>query len=580
MTFSRRELFRRALVLGLPSAHAAALVACADDEDGPRPPGADSGSDTGSDAGDDTSPDVDPDTDPEPTLCDDTLPEYAHDGPVAPEDTFAHGVASGDPLPDAVILWTRVTVDREGPVEVWYEIATDPEFTCRVDAGWAQTDAELDHTVKIDVGGLAPGSAYWYRFFFEGRASVVGRTRTAPEGDVDRLRFAVCSCSSLGHGYFHAYRGIAERNDISAVLHLGDYIYEYGTNQYGTVRPYEPSHEILTLEDYRTRYAQYRRDADLQEVHRQHPFIAIWDDHETADNSWPGGAGNHDPATEGPWEDRKAAAIRAYKEWMPLRETEYGRVWRSFRYGNLLDLIMLDTRLWGRDEEAGRNDTDAHADPTRQLLGEDQEDWLREQLGESTARWKVLGQQVMVGTYRLSQWTNDEGGGIFNPDQWDGYRGARKRLFEMIEETDPGSVVVLTGDIHSSWAFDLAYDPNDPTSYDPDTQEGSIAVEFVTPAISSPGFPRRAAAGAARQAQLSNPTLRWAELANRGYIVLDIDAERVESAWYHYEDVISPDPATYPEAFEAAWATLWGSGRLTRHQQPASPIVDAPPPAP
>ena len=248
---------------------------------------------------------------------------------------FAHGVASGDPLADGVILWTRVTLASStstSPVDVEYVVATEPSLAASsvVAGGRFTTDATRDYTVKVDVGGLKPATTYYYRFAVASASSgavaagvsPVGRTRTLPVGSVDRVRVAVASCASLAHGYFNAYRRIAERADLDLVVHLGDYIYEYGDGDYGSLRPYEPSHEIVSLADYRQRHAQYKRDTDVQALHRQHAMVAIWDDHEFADNAWSGGAANHTEGAEGTWTARVAAALQAYYEWMPVRRVD------------------------------------------------------------------------------------------------------------------------------------------------------------------------------------------------------------------------------------------------------------------
>jgi alkaline phosphatase D len=288
---------------------------------------------------------------------------------------------------------------------VRWQIARDGAFTDIARSGELTTDGDRDYTVKVDVTGLSPATTYYYRFIALGGSSPIGRTRTAPSGGVARLRFAVVSCSSYAHGFFHAYRSIAQRLDLDAVVHLGDYIYEYGSGQYGTARPYEPEHEILNLADYRARYAYYRKDPDLQAVHRQHPFIAVWDDHESANNAWVDGAENHTPGAEGKWADRKAAAAQAYAEWMPIRELEGPtKIYRSLRYGDLAELIMLDTRSWGREEQVPQSDSRIN-DPNRQLLGQDQEAWLSERLRTSTAQWKLVGQQVMMGQLPSSSTT-------------------------------------------------------------------------------------------------------------------------------------------------------------------------------
>src|SRR6185436_15167400 len=245
-------------------------------------------------------------------------------------EPFAHGVASGDPLPDAVILWTRVT--PRGPdtsrISVEWRLARDVELTDIVAAGSVDTDAEADFTVKLDVGSLEQATTYYYDFQALGVRSRVGRTRTLPRGEAQRARIAVVCCANYPAGFFNAYRLVAERADLDLVLHLGDYLYEYGNGTFGDGaaidRVPSPDREIVSLEEYRQRHAQYKRDPDLQEAHRQHPFVAIWDDHEVANNAYRDGAANHQPDSEGDWASRKAAAMRAYFEWMPIRERDPG----------------------------------------------------------------------------------------------------------------------------------------------------------------------------------------------------------------------------------------------------------------
>jgi alkaline phosphatase D len=486
---------------------------------------------------------------------------------IGPETLFEHGVASGDPLPDAVILWTRVSPLDAGPVDVGWEVALDEGFASLATSGTARADAERDFTVKVDAVGLAPGTTYWYRFTALGRTSPVGRTRTAPTGGVERLRFAVVSCSSYAHGYFHAYRRVAERTDVDAVIHVGDYIYEYGDGEYGSVRGLEPPHEIVALEDYRLRYSQYRRDPDLQEVHRLFPMIAIWDDHESADNSWSGGAVNHQPATEGPWVVRRATAERVYSEWMPIRDQAGGQIWRSFRFGDLVDLLLLDTRLWNRDEPAPSTADPSVRDPRRQLLGDDQEAWLAGELEASSARWRIVGQQVMMGPLKISGAPNSEGGGTtVNSDQWDGYLAARDRFFAAVRGSGKGNLVVLSGDIHTSWAIELSDNPNDPDAYDPSTGAGAIGVEFVTTSVTSPGI-----AGLDNTLipvfQGANPHIKFADLEQRGYLILDVTPERTQSAWFHVADV--EDPNAGAEVFARALAVYDGETLLREESAPA-----------
>lgn len=512
-------------------------------------------------------------------LPDDGLPRYSYDGPRGPETTFSHGVASGDPLSDAVILWTRVSPPEQGAVDVFFEVSLDPDFRERVAADTETTDADRDYTVKLDVGNLEAGTTYYYRFSALGRTSITGRTRTAPKGEVDRLRFAVVSCSNYGFGYFHGYRDAAQRADIDAVIHLGDYIYEYqdGTDPsdtretYGTFRELQPHHEAVTLGDYRTRYAYYHTDPDLQAVHQQHPFIAVWDDHELANDAWKGGAKNHneDPDfDEGSFDDRRLAAARAYAEWIPIRDITDGRVFRGFSYGDLVDLIMLDTRLWGRDQQIDPAQDADRFDEARSLLGDDQETWLSEQLDASTAKWCLIGQQVVMSQLQLGA-----DAATLNPDSWDGYVAARQRFFDALRESGRDNFVVLTGDIHASAVADLAETPFDAQTYDPDTGQGALAVELVTPGITSP-FPL----GPLVQMVVDgSPHLHWANGVNRGYMLLDVTADRVQGDWYHYPD---PEVEDAPVEFEVGFSVADGTPHAVQADAAVEPAEMAPALAP
>ena len=273
------------------------------------------------------------------------------------EGAFRHGVASGDPDASSVVLWTRVSSDEAAPSVRW-EVAADPEFATVVAEGEATTSAERDHTVKVVAGGLEPGAAYFYRFTLGGETSPTGRTRTLPEGPVDRLGIAVASCTNYPLGHFNAYDAIARDADVDVVFHAGDYIYEYSTEGWGGEiaralgRESLPDREIGTLADYRQRHAQYKSDPASQAMHAAHPFVACWDDHEVTNNPWTGGAQNHQPEEEGDWETRRANALRAYFEWMPIRDPEpRRRYWRTYRFGDLATFVILETRHTGRDKE-------------------------------------------------------------------------------------------------------------------------------------------------------------------------------------------------------------------------------------
>jgi len=486
--------------------------------------------------------------------------------PAAPSSgAFRHGVASGDPLADRVVLWTRISTEAD-PVPVRWWIAADEGFQRIVNAGEVSALAVRDHTVKVDVVGLEPGRTYHYRFAALGEESPVGRTRTTPVATVSRVRFAVASCANHPFGYFNAYARIAARPDLDAVLHLGDYYYEYAPGTYGDGDEFDrvpsPAKEVVTLDEYRQRHAQYKSDPDLQEAHRVHPWITVWDDHETADNSFRDGAGNHDPENgEGAWADRKAAAVRAYHEWMPIREQSAvgGRIYRSFRFGDLVDLLMLDTRLHGRTAIlADRNDTVGLADPTRTILGPDQQAWLAEELRASQRRrtaWRVLGQQCMFG-----QLVDDERL-ILNADQWDGYPFSRDAVLDQLAAESIRDNVVLTGDIHSSWALDIARDPFTP-EYNADTGRGSLAVEMVTPAVSSPSpFIGEEDVLERERRTMERPHIHWVEFRSRGYVVVDVTPERAQGEWWLLDGV---DQRGAAERLAATLATERGRNHLVK----------------
>jgi alkaline phosphatase D len=479
---------------------------------------------------------------------------------------FRHGVASGDPLTDRVMLWTRVTPPEARSAAalfgVSWQIASDEALTQIVARGGTQTTEERDYTVKVDAGGLQPGRTYYYAFTAAGERSPIGRTKTLPERGNARLRLASISCSNYPAGYFNVYRCIANRPDLDAVVHLGDYIYEFANGRYGdgtaAGRVPLPRGEAVTLADYRNRYATYRSDIDLQEAHRVHPFIVVWDDHELANDAWSGGAGNH-TANQGDWQTRRMGAYKAYLEWMPVRESAQAgiRLYRSFRFGDLSDLIMLDTRAL-RDQQADGRDAATLADPRRSIFGADQEAWFFDQLRTSQradTRWRLLGQQVLFSPLSLP------GFPVQRPDVWDGYPAQRTRVLDVIERDKISNVVVLTGDIHSSWALDVARDPWG-KGYDAASGAGSLAVELVTPAVSSPPF--FASASQADAAKMLLPLarhLKYLEGEHRGYILLDISRDRLQADWYHVPGV---DKRSVEESKAASFVCEHGSSRLAR----------------
>ncbi len=515
-------------------------------------------------------------------------------------------------------------------VAVTWTIARDAALTDVVATGEVTTDASRDFTVKVDAGGLEPGTYHWYAFDALGARSIVGRTRTAPVGGVDQLRFGVVSCSNWTGGYFNGYALAAKRNDLDAVLHLGDYIYEYGNedDRYGPEslvgeRDHVPPHEIVALDDYRARYAQYHLDPDLRRLHQLFPWVCIWDDHENANDAWTGGAENHEPdAPDTPgeqgldWEERKRRAHQAYSEWLPIRTEDPDRIYRSFRYGDLADLVMLDTRIEGRDEPLGGpltpNLTSTELDdPARELISEGQRTWLTGQLKGSQQRgatWRILGQQVMMMQWNaggLPQGIGGQdapniglrdGGNAVNPDAWDGYTAERSRLYDALETNGIDNLVVLTGDIHSSWAADLPRDPYDPAVYNPVTGEGSLGVEFVTTSITSDNFneilaeqagqsepfPEGSSAPFEAGTMADNPHIKYVDLDRHGMMILTVTPEATQADWFYTPSRTEP---TDEEVVGPSWKVAAGTNHVVAADAPveAGPGPEQPsgdPPAP
>jgi len=498
---------------------------------------------------------------------------------------FKHGVASGDPMQNQVIIWTRVTPKNpEAEARVLWIVSENRHFSHLSSYGFVKTDASKDFTVKVDVAGLEPGKPYYYKFIAlskHGRliSSPIGKTQTLPEGDIDSFKMAVFSCANYPAGYFHAYAEAAKQRDIDVVLHLGDYIYEYGMGGYATQdaealgRIPKPLTETVSLEDYRARYGQYRTDRDLQRLHRRKPFICVWDDHEVANDTYDSGAENHD-ASEGPFEARKRAALQAYYEWMPVREgASQEEVYRSFEIGNLVSLYMLDTRLIARDKQldyanyidplTGGFDSEsfiaAISDPQRELLGPQQLNWLSAGMATSSATWQVLGQQVLMGRMNLPAavatqqislgdyaqlaqlaQTNPElltpqqiailqlPSIPYNLDAWDGYAVEREKVLGTAQALGK-NLVCLAGDTHNAWANNL------------ETMAGdAVGVEFATPGVSSPGLetylnedPALVAAGVT---QLIEP-LKYANTGDRGFMTVTFSENEARADWVFVSSV-------------------------------------------
>jgi alkaline phosphatase D len=504
----------------------------------------------------------------------DELPAWA--APTAATVPFLHGVASGDPLGDAVILWTRVTPPSDAPaaIDVEWRVARDRELTDVVAHGSALALGEDDYTLHVDVGGLSPGATYYYQFRALGEPSLRGRTKTLPAGEVARVRLAITSCANYPSGFFNAYAQLA-RADLDLVLHLGDYLYEYGNGTLGDGRPLgrvpDPPNEIVSLDDYRRRHAQYKTDPDLQELHRQHPWAVIWDDHEIADNAYRDGAFNHQASREGDFAARRASALRAYFEWMPLRRPpEPEQIYRSFSCGSLLDLLLLDTRIIGRDQQVNDCDVERLGASGRQLLGAAQEAWLADALAASQARgarWRFIGQQVIFAPLARSM-----RGCVSSADEWDGYGASRERMFDVLEREGIDNVVMLTGDAHSAWAIDVPRDPFDPTLYDPASGRGSRLVELVAPPVSSPP------AGAPAETILrTHPHVKFANQTRQGYVVVDVTPQRARAEWYFLGTVRE---RSLDVELGAAYQVGAGEAHLVPSDEPPAPRADIPAPAP
>ncbi|MFJ1591193.1 alkaline phosphatase D family protein [Kitasatospora albolonga] len=515
----------------------------------------------------------------------------------APAPAFLHGVASGDPLPDGVLLWSRVTPEpgaepgsgRGADTPVRWEVAEDREFTATAASGATLASALSDHTVKADVRGLRPATTYYFRFTAGGQGpgggevhSPTGRTRTAPAvgADVAGLRFGVVSCANWEAGWFSAYRHLAARPDLDAVLHLGDYLYEYATGGYPTqgaaLREHRPAHEILDLADYRARHGNYKTDADLQSLHAAHPVIAIWDDHEFANDAWSGGAQNHTPGTEGVWEQRVAAAKQAYFEWMPVRASTEGTVYRRLRFGRLVDLHLLDLRSFrSRQASIGSGAVD---DPERTITGRAQLDWLKAGLAGSDAVWKLVGTSVMISpvafgalpAHLLEPLAGLLGlpkeGLAVNVDQWDGYTDDRRELIGHLRERGITDTVFLTGDVHMAWANDV---PVRAAAY---PLSPSAATEFVVTSVTSGNLddilrvaPHTVSLIAAAAVRGANRHVKWVDMDSHGYGVLDVTAGHAQMDYYVLSDRTARDATS---SWARSYRTRRGTQKAERADRP------------
>ncbi|MEO1013835.1 MAG: alkaline phosphatase D family protein [Pseudomonadota bacterium] len=510
-------------------------------------------------------------------------------------EVFRHGVASGDPDAASVVLWTRVTPADAGagPIEVRWEIAADDSFSSLAASGAAVTSAARDWTVKALAEGLEPGRVYAYRFIALGGASPVGRTKTLPRGPVDVARFAVMSCSNYPFGYFNVYDQVGRRDDLDAILHLGDYIYEYGPNGYGAEvgerlgRPHAPTREILSLADYRERHAQYKSDPSAQAMHAAAPMISIWDDHETTNNSWKDGAENHQPETEGDWTMRRRAALQAYYEWMPVRDPKPGRsaesLFSSYDYGDLLTLVSLETRLMARARQFEysevvptlKSDADVANfrdnilwDASRDMMGQAQLDYMSNAFSRAANAkrpWRLVANQVIMANViapDLSEYVTEEDiislekqwnqarafvefsklGLPVNLDAWDGYPAARERFYEMAKATQAEGMIVVTGDTHTWWANDLA-------ARDGQTMGVELGVTSVTsPSPYRPEFLGGKGSEYALLTNRENPSVRYLSGASHGYIDLEVRPEGAAARFMAVDTIESRDYNAFQQA--------------------------------
>jgi alkaline phosphatase D len=463
---------------------------------------------------------------------------WTSDRAIAAQNPFTLGVASGDPLPDSVVLWTRLAVDplngggiprQQIPVE--WQIATDENLRQVVQRGTAIARPELAHSVHVDVRELEPARWYWYQFKVGSMVSPIGRTRTAPQmGDrLEKFRFAFASCQNYEAGYFTAYRDLVQ-SDLDLVVHLGDYLYEGATRTDKPRRHNSP--EIVTLADYRNRHALYKTDPDLQAAHAAYPWIFTWDDHEV-DNNY----ANLIPEDQQPpiaFRRRRINAYQAYYEHLPMRRSPQGidlLLYRRLRFGDLVEFNVLDTRQYRSDQPCGdrlKPRCAGASAPNATLMGKTQEQWLLNGLTRSQTRWNVIAQQVMMGQFDV----DPKAAKIYNMDQWDGYTAERNRLLQALYQNKTTNPVVITGDVHSSWVHDLKLDfdrPNSPI----------VGTEFITTSISAE-FSKEGI-DIAKAALPGNPHTQFFDGAFRGYVRCELTPQQWQTDYRVVADVSKPD---------------------------------------
>ena len=484
---------------------------------------------------------------------------------------FNHGVASGDPLSDRVILWTRITPEKPGPVAVNLEISSNQDFTSVVFSKTLRTNSLSDYTIKYDFSIkniLDSGDTFFYRFNSQGSMSDVGKTKTLAT-EINKIKLGVFSCSNFPAGFFNAYQAAAEKSKLDLWLHLGDYLYEYPMGGYGTTnaerlgRVPSPSHEIITLSDYRMRHAQYKLDEGSKALHRNAPLVAVWDDHEFANDTWKKGAENHSiDGSEGDFFSRRAAAIRAYHEWMPIREQQNKRkIFREFKVGKFIQLLMLDTRQFQRDRqiqpkdylsESGFNQASFYSDlnsTKRNLLGAEQLAWIKNKVSSENFDWTILGQQVLMTKLKfpdLSKMLKKEdvpsflkpylkflGLGIpSNLDAWDGYPAERNKLYDVMQESNT-DFISLAGDTHNAWVSELT-----------NSLGQKIGIELGAPSVSSPGITDAIKIDKKQFADEiveMNSELNWMDPEHRGYLTLEFKKDQMEAKFNFIKELQKVD---------------------------------------
>ncbi|MCS3557639.1 MULTISPECIES: alkaline phosphatase [unclassified Sphingobacterium] len=478
------------------------------------------------------------------------VPQLLLAGDPVPVEYFQHGLASGDGTQDRIIIWTRITAKHYDGSLVYWELAESKNFSVGLRSGSCKISADHDYTVKIDVAGLASGKIYYYRFKYKGNYSIIGTTSTLPDSlAIKDLHIAVVSCNNWEDGYFNSFRFIAQKEEVDMVLHLGDYIYEYATGQYGnkeSKRINDPLHEIITLSDYRQRYAQYRTDSDLQLLHLRKPFYMIWDDHELANDAYKDGAKNHQ-SNEGKWSDRKSAAIQAYLEWLPVRAKSEKDIVRKFTIGDDMELFLLDERAQGRTVQFGIGEEGIDGSE-RAILGEMQYQWLAAALKNSKAKWKLIANQVMFAGYQVAP-------GFKTPkysDWWLGYPHERKKIIGLLEEHQISNVVFLTGDHHQS--FVLAIHPeHELKHYQTPYSKPPLAWELLTPSITSKNGDRLTnneidVFEKMLYDKSVNPHLVFADIKNHGYYIATLSKSKLQSSYYFVDNILSKNAIERKEA--------------------------------